>query len=152
MARNGKILLRNVITMKLNKILIVIAKSVIIYNNCLIILEDFMHISHKGYTLAETLVTILIIGVLSAVTLPILQKAAGNKLETMRIKCMYILEQTVSQMLADDVMYPQSNSSPSIGLANTKEITFNGVKYEGNTKFCELFASRINKMHNSVTN
>ena len=111
-----------------------------------------MHISHKGYTLAETLVTILIIGVLSAVTLPILQKAAGNKLETMRIKCMYILEQTVSQMLADDVMYPQSNSSPSIGLANTKEITFNGVKYEGNTKFCELFASRINKMHNSVTN
>lgn len=110
-----------------------------------------MHISHKGYTLAETLVTILIIGVLSAVTLPILQKTVDNKLETMRIKCMYIIEQTIAQMLDDDTMYPQSNMEASIGLAKINPpVKIGGRSYSGNTKFCELFASRLNMAPHTV--
>lgn len=108
--------------------------------------------NNKGYTLAETLLTILIIGILAAVTLPILQKSMGNKLETMRIKTMYIIEQTVAQMLDDDTMYPQSNMESSIGLANTNAVKINGITYQGNTKFCELFASRITKAPHSAVN
>ncbi len=108
--------------------------------------------NNKGYTLAETLLTILIIGILAAVTLPTIQKSMGNKLETMRIKTMYIIEQTVTQMLDDDTMYPQSNMEASIGLANTNAVKINGITYQGNTKFCELFASRITKAPSSPTN
>ena len=100
--------------------------------------------SRGGYTLAETLITIMIVGVLSAVVLPILQKATGNKFETMRRKCVLTMEQTVDQMLDDDTMYPQSNMEASIGLAKTTAVRISGVTYQGNTKFCELFASRLN--------
>lgn len=98
-----------------------------------------------GYTLAETLITLLIIGIIAAVTLPSLQKTTGNKFEAMRIKCAYILEQTIDQMLDDDTLYPQSNSEASIGLAKTTAVKVAGVTYQGNTKFCEIFASRITK-------
>ena len=106
----------------------------------------------SGFTLAETLLTILIIGIIAATTLPTLQKATGNKFETMKTKCVYIMEQTVAQMLDDDTLYPQSNTEPSIGLANTDAVKVNGITYLGNKKFCELFASKMTKAPHSGTN
>ena len=105
-----------------------------------------------GFTLAETLLTILIIGIIAATTLPTLQKATGNKFEAMRTKCLYQIEQTVAQMLDDDTLYPQSNNGFSKGFAVTKEVKLNGVKYSGNTKFCEIFASRFTKAPHSTVN
>lgn len=105
-----------------------------------------------GFTLAETLLTIMIIGVIAAATLPTLQKAHANKFEAMRTKCLFQIEQTVAQMLDDDVLYPQSNNGFSKGLAVTKEVKVNGVKYGGNKKFCEFFASKFNKAPNSRVN
>ncbi|HIS37863.1 TPA: hypothetical protein IAC10_14765, partial [Candidatus Scatousia excrementigallinarum] len=48
------------------------------------------------------LITIAIIGILAAVLLPIVQKAQPDKLEAMRRKSYYILEQTVNRMKTDD--------------------------------------------------
>lgn len=111
----------------------------------------------SGYTLAEVLIVIAIIGVISAMTLPTLQKATGNKFESMKIKCFYIIEQTVTQMLDDDTMYPQSNRTAATGLevrrnsdGSVKKLIVNGIEYiEDNTKFCKLFASKITKALNS---
>lgn len=103
-----------------------------------------------GYTLAETLVTLLIIGIIAAATLPTLQKTTGNKFETMRIKCAYILEQTITQMLDDDTLYPQSNTEVSKGLASTSSVKVAGVTYQGNSKFCEIFASKMKKSPHSA--
>lgn len=107
---------------------------------------------HYGFTLAETLLTIMIVGILAAVTMPTLQKAVGNKFDTMRSKCVYQIEQTVAQMLDDDTLYPQSNSEPSKGFANVDAAKINGVTYKGNTKFCEFFASRFTKAPHTNVN
>lgn len=106
------------------------------------------YLAAKGFTLAEMLVTIAIVGILAAVILPTVQKAQPNKLESLRRKSYYILEQTVSQMFDDDTMYRERKDSNSFGFRNTERIKLNGRTYEGDKKFCELFASTMNKRPN----
>lgn len=105
-----------------------------------------------GFTLAETLLTILIIGIIAAATLPTVQKSLGDKNETMKTKCVYIMEQTIAQMLDDDTLYPQSNTMPSVGFKNTNTVRVGADTFGGNTKFCAIFASKIAKAPSSRTN
>lgn len=105
----------------------------------------------QGFTLSEVLITMLIIGIIAAVTVPAVQKAMPDKLEAMRRKTYYILENTVSQMAADDTMYP-AKSDGTVGFQNIDEVKIDGKTYKNNTKFCELFATRLTKRTDSVTN
>lgn len=110
---------------------------------------DFMRLK-RAFTLSELLITILIIGIIAAVTLPVVKKAMPDKLEAMRRKTYYILENTVSQMAADDIMYPAKKDG-TMGFQNTDAIKLDGIVYQGDKKFCELFSSRLTKRKDSVT-
>lgn len=107
-------------------------------------------LSGQGFTLAESLVTILILGIMAALTLPIVRKSYPDKLEALRRKSYYILEQTVTQMYTDDSMYRKRMDGDKEGFRNTETIKLEGKTYGGNTKFCELFAKHLVKREGSL--
>lgn len=102
----------------------------------------------KGFTLAEMLIALGVIGVIAALTMPLLHKIIPTKEDTTKKKADYLVQQIVNQLYDDDIMYPKTKEF-TVGFQNTEKATiFNPatkklVDYEGNTKFCELFASRM---------
>ena len=91
-------------------------------------------------------VTVGIIGFVAMVTLPLLKSVLPNQEMMMFKKAYYITERVVSELVNDEILYPDSddpNQNPYFG--NTEEVEYKGEQYSGDTKFCELFASKINK-------
>lgn len=118
-----------------------------------------------AFTLAEVLITIAVIGAIAALTMPLMQNAIPNKYEAMHKKADYALEHTVSDIVNDDYLYGAQKESvqdpanpaqyittTTYGLKNTYRVTVNGRNYQGDTKFCELFASRFNLYPGSNVN
>ena len=58
-------------------------------------------------------------------------------------KAYYIAERIVYELVNDDDLYPSKEGLYS-GLDNTTEANYNGTTYSGNTKFCSLFAHKVN--------
>ena len=94
-------------------------------------------------TLAEMLMCICIMGVIIAITLPLLRNVMPTKEDSFRKKTNYLVEQVVSQLYGDEIMYPKKSDFYSQGFQNTEKVTINGVEYEGDDKFCKLFASKF---------
>jgi len=94
-------------------------------------------------TLAEMLICIGIIGVIAALTLPLLRNIIPTKEESFHKKANYTVEQVVTQLYDDESMYPRKSDFYAQGFQNTEKVTINGVDYEGNEKFCRLFASKF---------
>ena len=101
----------------------------------------------KGFTLSEMLVTLAVISFLIMILFPVLKKSLPNQEQAMFKKAYYITERVVSELINDDDLYAElrefDTGNPYFG--NTVEVEHNGTDYEGNTKFCELFASKINR-------
>ncbi len=106
-------------------------------------------LSHLGtstkpaFTLAEILLTIAIVGVISVVTLGILKNSIPTKEESMHKKMNSVVEQIVSRLIDNEVMYPETEDKTIVGFQNTSKVTVDGIDYEGDTKFCELFAAQF---------
>lgn len=106
-----------------------------------------MQINKKnGFTLAEMLITLGIVAFLAMVLLPILKQLKPNEEMLKFRKAYYLTERIVSELVNDDAFYPETDDpdqKPYLG--NTESVTYKGDTYSGDTKFCELFASKINK-------
>ncbi len=100
-------------------------------------------------TLAEMLLCIGIIGVIAAITLPLLRNVLPSREDSFRKKTNYLIEQVVTQLYNDETMYPKISDFYSQGFQNTEKVTINGVEYEGDDKFCQLFASKFDKSSES---
>ena len=99
----------------------------------------------RAFTLAEMLITMCIVGVLAVIVLPVLNNVFPNQEKMMFKKAYYLTEKVVSELVNDEDLYPEIDSDdqkPYLG--NTVEVTYKGNKYSGDTKFCELFAARVN--------
>ena len=110
---------------------------------------DFKN-SKCAITMAELLLALAIIGVLACVLLPVLSRTLPNKEESMHQKMTYVLEQVIAQMIDDDIMYEKKSDLFLQGFQNTEKSIVNGVAYEGDTKFCQIFASKFNKISSNV--
>ena len=90
----------------------------------------------KAFTLAEVMVTLAIMGVLASIMLPVMSKIRPDKTKATFKKAYYVVERTVYDMVTDESLYPELGSYK--GFDNTQEVTYNGQKYKGDTKFLQL--------------
>lgn len=108
----------------------------------------------KAMSLAEVLICVAVIGLVAGITMPVLTVVIPDKSETLHKKGDYILEHTVSDIVNNEDYYPVKKVSTTLengsivtekiyGLRNTDQILENGRYYGGETKFCELFASKF---------
>lgn len=111
----------------------------------------------NGFTLTELMVALAVIGILVAVVTPAIMKTRPNKNKMMIKKTFYTTEQIVSSLINDERLYPDMrdacgtgvvSSSPDIycayGFDYTEPVEYEGETYSGETKFAELFKSRLN--------
>ena len=105
-----------------------------------------------GFTLAEMMVTIGIIGVLAMVMLPAIKNSQPNQEMVLLKKSYYNVSRIVSELINDEDFYPDAEDQDRAGFKNTSisdltggiEATYHGLSFSGNSKFCGLFASKIN--------
>lgn len=98
---------------------------------------------NKGFTLSETLVVLFLLGVIASVTIPALWHSRPNESRLMFRKAYYDTERVISDMINDDSLYPESDESPP-DFGDSTGVTVMGVLYAGKTKFCGIFADKMN--------
>ena len=118
----------------------------------------------KGFTLTELMIALAVIGILVAVVTPAIMKTRPNKNKMMVKKTFYTTEQIVSTLINDERLYPDmrdvcgegvvpgadTNVYCAYGFDYDESVTYEGVEYEGDTKFAELFKSRLNVKRDSA--
>lgn len=103
----------------------------------------------RGFTLAEVMITLAVLGILASIMLPAVSRVRPNENKVMFKKAYYIAERTVSELVNDENLYPEGDGT-HVGLDNISEVTYNGEKFTGNDKFCKLFAEKVNTINDSV--
>lgn len=107
----------------------------------------------NGFTLAEILITLAIIGVISALVLPSLINSTPNREQIMLKKAYYLASRNINELINDEELYPERESETISGFSNVnindqtadgREAMFHGERYSGDSKFCNLFAARMN--------
>lgn len=109
-------------------------------------------ISKKGFTLSEVMITLGLIGVLSAILIPTVTKITPSNNKVMLRKANYTLQKTISTMINDDTNYPPDQTGTSTDTPPaTVERGFNYTAIPtgsnvptGNNKFCYLFTQSLN--------
>lgn len=121
---------------------------------------------YKGFTVAEILITMAIIGFIAAIVLPTLKDAQANKEMIMFKKVLYQTSNVVNELINDDNLYPDSENPLYAGLAHVyltmynnfaNEAKFRGQTYGGSGnagkyKFCGLFAAKMSLKTSAVCN
>lgn len=99
----------------------------------------------KGFTLSEVMVTMGILGVLSAILIPVIMHTAPDANKVMFKKSYYTLERTVNLLINDDINYPaeQTVTSGSIDYPRGFNYLVETVN-NGQAKFCYLVADTLN--------
>ena len=105
------------------------------------------HILAKGFSLAEVLIIVACVIVIAILCLQVLKKIIPDKDARMFKKAYNLTARLVPSMAHDDELYPEveGNNAPQY-LGNTEWVIYQGKKYEGSTKFCGLFAAKINAL------
>lgn len=96
----------------------------------------------KGFTLAEVMVTLAVCGILASLLLPSIANVRPDKSKALFKKAYYIAERMVFELVNDDDFYP--GQGEAIGLDNTIVASYLGQTFEGQSKFCGLFARKVN--------
>lgn len=102
----------------------------------------------KAFTMAEVMVVLAVIGVLVAILTPTIVKLSPNQNKIMFKKAYYITERVINELINDETYYSYTNDTQP-GFIDQSAITVDGVSITGPSKFCTLFAMKINT--NSTT-
>ena len=70
----------------------------------------FIKNTKKGYTLAEALITLAVLGALAAISMPMLHNVLPDKYDAMYKKASFALENTTSIIVNDDYLYTPTKS------------------------------------------
>ena len=105
------------------------------------------HIMERGFSLAEVLIIVACVIVIAILCLQVLKKIIPDKDARMFKKAYNLTARLVPSLAHDDELYPEveGNNAPQY-LGKTEWVIYQGKKYEGSTKFCGLFAAKINAL------
>lgn len=103
----------------------------------------------KGFTLPEVIVTIFILGVIAAVLVPAATKSRPDENKIMLRKAYSTVEQTVSELINDDINYPATQTTTVGGIPVQRGFNYTDAGSNGNIpantdKFCYLFTQKLN--------
>lgn len=110
----------------------------------------------KGFTLAELMVALAVIGIIVAVVTPAIVKTRPNKNKMMVKKTYYTVENIVSKLINDEKLYPdkrdfcyldESDSEHGMcrwGFDDWEAASYEGESYLGPLKFPLLFKDHLN--------
>lgn len=84
-----------------------------------------------GFSLAEVLVTMGLLGVLTSMLIPVLHSVQPNQNKILLRKGYQVVERTVNLMINDDALYPDDDA-------------FANSTYGGGQKFCQNFQDALN--------
>lgn len=98
----------------------------------------------KGFTLAEVLIALLVVGIVAALVTPTISKIMPNREKILVIKAYKTLHETTSMLLTEPSFYLNGTTK---GLEDKKECAdpdFQGAPYSDNNKFCNLLMKNMN--------
>ena len=101
----------------------------------------------KGFTLAEVLVTVGIIGIVAAITLPLINRFSPDATKVQYLKTYDMLVKTMNEIANNRIYYPETSSNNfnynyiEYPLVNTSKITINKKDISaGNNKIARVFS------------
>lgn len=97
----------------------------------------------KALTLSEILIAMVIVGVLAKILIPVIMNVLPNKNKALFKKAYYVTEKVVNALLSDETLYPEDVVAPGFAYT-TNPVISDGVTYQGTTKFCQTFATKVN--------
>lgn len=99
----------------------------------------------KGFTIAEIFIALMIVGALTVILFPVIQRSSPDQNKVMFRKAFNTLSQTVSNLSFDDTNYPET---PTVATSDTGQSVPPGFSTQGSytagTKFCTLLANELN--------
>ncbi len=107
----------------------------------------------NGFTLAELLVTLLIIGVVAVITAPALMNVMPDKNKVVVLKLHKAIAEINQDLLKNPSLYwPFDDDCEGLSCTDKPTIEpYNNAKYEGDTKYTYLLKSKLD-MANSTEN
>ncbi len=124
-------------------------------------MDKFKETFKNGYTLAEVLIVLGIVGIVAAFMIPSVMTGVPSRYESLQKKAAYMLESTISDIVNNEVYYERMDNiykdendhnvvTYTHGLANTYPVNIDGHvygSYDNETaakqKFCNIFASKF---------
>lgn len=103
----------------------------------------------KGFTLAEVMITLGVLGVLAAILIPAVMNVNPNTNKVMFKKAYTILEKAVNDLIGNDTYYPSYVTAQLNGLDTPLGLSYSTIDPvdnipAGNDKFCYLFSQAVN--------
>lgn len=111
----------------------------------------------RGFSLAETLIAIMVVGILAAILVPILETYKPNKNKAMVKKAYQEISRITYELVNDTNFYPDGDGVD--GFDNVGTVKYNNVTYGDDSsqtsdaakcKFANLFASKLNTISDTV--
>jgi len=110
-----------------------------------------------GYTLAEVLIVLALLGIIASILLPAVAGVRPNRDKSMFRKAYHVAERIVYELVNDDDLYSTAEGT-KLGLDNTNSVSYNGETFGSNDittdaakqKFCLLFSKKVNIVENTA--
>ena len=105
----------------------------------------------NAFTLAEVMITLVVLGILAAILMPVVKNLYPDKQMVMFRKAYYVAERMVYELVNDENFYPSKEGK--YGLDNVIAVSYMGKSFgdsssetseAAKSKFCGLFAEKVN--------
>ena len=105
----------------------------------------------NAFTLAEVMITLVVLGIMAAILMPVVKNLYPDKQMVMFRKAYYVAERMVYELVNDEDFYPSKEGK--YGLDNVTAVSYMGKSFgdsdsetsdAAKSKFCGLFAEKVN--------